>query len=259
MTALRRVGGPIDAESRAESRKIRPVSDQPWEDDEKLFALLAEQGFQGDLYWTFERHVGAYALGILQGWMASGRIFAELRRIGRTPPHTAAHDQRLRQSSHDREELASSAVSAALMHFCKTKGAGWSPEGGASLKTYFLRSALWRFRDPFVTWSGQESHRAIPWEPDAANRAADRGDPATWSHRDTDRRDQNPEAAYLDKETREELLRDGNPQDDPIVGEILALRERGLKNVEIERELGIKAGAVSKLIERNRRGRRRDG
>lgn len=235
------------------------MSTDPWEDDEKLFALLAEHGFQGEEYWKFERHVGAFTLSLLQRWMLSGEIFTELRRAGQAFTPSAAHRERLRQSPMDREDLACRAVGAALMRFRRTKGAGWSPTGGASLKTYFVRSALWAFRDAYEAWGKQEVARDVPWEPEVVDRAAEQHPNPAWSHRTHDRRDQDPEKAYLDKEMREELLRGANLAKDDAVQQIYALRESGHKDVEIEQLLGLKAGAVGRLIRRNAKRGHPDG
>ncbi|MGH3088794.1 MAG: hypothetical protein ACRDSJ_15925, partial [Rubrobacteraceae bacterium] len=62
---------------------------------------------------------------------------------------------------------------------------------------------------------------------------------------------QDPETAYLDKEMREELLRGANPAEDDAVQQIYVHRESGHKDVEIERLLGLTAGAVGRLIRRN--------
>lgn len=117
--------------------------------DQQLVGRLALRGFTGPEYTTFAAEFAAYGLAICRAWLASGIIFSFCARRGRPlgrPPD--------RWSPDDRHELALETVATALKEFRERALVGklWSPDGGASLKTYFIGTCLFVFPNVFRTW-----------------------------------------------------------------------------------------------------------
>jgi DNA-directed RNA polymerase specialized sigma24 family protein len=122
------------------------------EADAELVALLAEDAFSGPRYEEFERSLYAYGKSVLMAWMRTGEIFTQCRRweIFLNPlPRPFRSDDRL--------DLANRTLAAALPSFRLRAlvGGGWSPEGGASITTYFAKGLPIQFSNPYKSWCRQ--------------------------------------------------------------------------------------------------------
>ncbi len=82
-------------------------------------------------------------------WLRTGAIFAECRRKHRpigTAPSTWTDD--------DKHDLATDAVVQAILNFREIAlvGGDWTPDGGASLKTYFIGACVLAFPTVYRRW-----------------------------------------------------------------------------------------------------------
>jgi hypothetical protein len=146
--------------------------------DQHLVDRLACRGFTGPEYATFAAEFAAYGLAVCRAWLTSGIIFSFCARrgrpLGRPPDHW---------SSDDRHELALETVAVALKEFRERALVRrlWSPDGGASLKTYFIGTCLFVFPNVFRTWQrGEDRWRRIELDESKPNlETATHEDPAS--------------------------------------------------------------------------------
>lgn len=110
-----------------------------------LVERLAENGFQGPEWLQYAGELARYGSAVLDSWLRTQKIVHQCRRKGwriQVPPDGWSDD-------HARKALADDTVVAGLKLF-RYKGlicGGWNPEGGASLKTYFLGACVLVFPD----------------------------------------------------------------------------------------------------------------
>jgi len=159
--------------------------------DARLYAELVKTGFEGPAYDRFETELVRYAMTVMDHWLRSGRIFPLLaaRGYGLTP--TNAERDELRTSEDCRSELTAMAISRALVRFRVDgqAGRGWRPEGGASLKTYFVGGCLQAFPNEFRTYHRTQpplplssEHDPLEFVPDAATNLAEAVNGELWVH-----------------------------------------------------------------------------
>ncbi|NLU67478.1 hypothetical protein [Streptomyces sp. HNM0574] len=113
-------------------------------EDRELVRVLAADGFAGRRYERFEHVLTEYGIPTLCAWMRTGFVFRKLN--GRGWNLHPADDElaELQRDSALREELANMTVALTLPDFRESAllGGEWHPDGGASLKTYFLEKCL---------------------------------------------------------------------------------------------------------------------
>jgi DNA-directed RNA polymerase specialized sigma24 family protein len=133
--------------------------------DGRLVAMLEQDGFQGPLYDRFVEELVRYGISVLRGWMHSGYIFelAAQRGFGLNPHELDLED--LATDSDLREELATMTIARALPRFRQQAlvDKGWTPEGGASITTYFMGACAYDFPNEFRRHRTSEArqHRAL--------------------------------------------------------------------------------------------------
>jgi DNA-directed RNA polymerase specialized sigma24 family protein len=108
--------------------------------DRKLWDVLAAEAFAGPAYAAFEEQIARYGVQIMNSGLATRYIFVLCRQVG-----LSLLSQPIPRC--DREDLAQETVAETLRVFKSNaqNGRGWSPEGGASLKTYFTRALCFQF------------------------------------------------------------------------------------------------------------------
>lgn len=127
--------------------------------DADLFDLLAEVKFEGPDYRRFEEELASYGLAVTRAWIATGKMFAACLRqgfpIGPRPQHI---DQ------DDIDSLAADTVFKALEIFRikAQSGDGWRPDGGASLKTYFINGCVFAFLNQYQSWCRRQRRMESP-------------------------------------------------------------------------------------------------
>ncbi|MEU3771547.1 hypothetical protein AB0E55_41325 [Amycolatopsis keratiniphila] len=122
--------------------------------DEVLIQRLADQNFEGQEYDLFRAELASYALPVLRSWIRAKTIFDLCRRINRPLEATDQVREHLACDIDDRVAVASETIALALrlFHRYALAGGGWSPEGGASLKTYFVGACIRCFPTAFRRW-----------------------------------------------------------------------------------------------------------
>lgn len=111
-----------------------------------------------------------YAHSVLCPWIANGTIFSKVERLTRIRLYGAG------QLSGDRDaaaELSGLTVAVSLNAFLARMGKrnGWHPEGGSSLKTYFIGQCLICFPNEYRRWLRDHRDEYLPTsaQPDQEN------------------------------------------------------------------------------------------
>lgn len=117
--------------------------------DSRLFDALSAEDFNGPVWAQLTSELAGYGYAIVSAWLHTGAIFAECRRRRRPveePPQTWTDD--------DRHDLAVDAVVKGIITFRAHGRAqkGWTPDGGASLKTYFIGTCILVFPAVYRPW-----------------------------------------------------------------------------------------------------------
>src|SRR6516164_18226 len=113
--------------------------------DRDLLAALAQEDFQGPLWDRFAHDLATYGISVMQGWIRSGKIFAELS--ARNIRHSAGSSWRGPMTTQDATDIAVETVARAIVSFRDKMllNSRWSPEGGASIATSFITQCLFQF------------------------------------------------------------------------------------------------------------------
>jgi DNA-directed RNA polymerase specialized sigma24 family protein len=120
--------------------------------DQELLATLQAQGLQGRDWDRFVEVLARYGLDVMRAWLGSGEIFAKCQRRGWGSLHAPGDGRPW--GVDDAEELALETVAIAIGKFRDTVLATnrWTPEGGATLKTFFVGQCLIRFANIYRRW-----------------------------------------------------------------------------------------------------------
>jgi hypothetical protein len=163
-------------------------------DDAVLVEELRAAGFSGLTYDRMEERLAAYAIDVLDGMFRKRTIYRAV--AARAFPLQPTHEEALLlcTSEADRMELVLDATADGLVLFRRKglEGGEWSPELGASLRTYFVGACLMCLPNVFRRWQRSRSHLRsvvaipvetlemvapadrIPAQRDMADRVADR-------------------------------------------------------------------------------------
>lgn len=197
--------------------------------DAVLYVRLVEVGFAGPDFDVVADALVRYAYPVLCSWLASGHIVEQGARMGvRGLSRLGSGTTVL--TRHDVEDLVQETLRRALERFVVDgrTGRGWSPDGGAALRTYFVGSCVLRFGDVYRAWErDQRQARPFPDSHLLDRRSTVLDDPA--------------DLVILREKIAEKL-----PPDGPRRTEIL-LHHAGYSDGEIARILGdgTTAGAVA--------------
>lgn len=120
--------------------------------DRELYALLKEERFEGANYEEFKAVLIDYGYGVINGWAREGKLLAECRRkkARGLPPDGLLFTESLARER--REDLVSDIVVAGIHRFTNDsmRGGKWSPDGSASMKTYFIGGCLFSAVGPLA-------------------------------------------------------------------------------------------------------------
>lgn len=219
--------------------------------DRQLFEAVLAEGFCDRRWKRLADDLAAYGLAVLDAWMRTTYIFAKVRGIGRPLHHTYPETMELVTNPDTREELCAETTAQALKKFRDDaqRGTGWSPEGGASLTTYFVGACVQAFNNEFRRWSREEH----PWGPLGHNRSIDphtllkHSDRVAEVQRATHMFD-DPERATADADHFDRVLHELSPKEHAI----LRLTDFGYSQEEIGELLGITERAVEGRLYRLR-------
>lgn len=130
--------------------------------DGELYEALAKANFEGPGYNLFIEELAAYGLAVTRAWIITGKMFAQCAKQGYRIGHRP-HDI----DDHDVETLAGETVTLAVLKFREhgLLGGKWRPDGGASLKTYFITGCVFAFLNPYKSWTTRKrNEQRLPVE-----------------------------------------------------------------------------------------------
>jgi len=129
------------------------------EGEAQLVGALAAGGFAGPEYAVFEEDVADYGIATMKAMLKSGLIFTKCAQKRIKLP-------RWRMTPQDREELAVDTVGRALPIFRRKAlvEGGWKPEGGATLRTYFVNFLPHQFANAYRAWHRDQEGDAGRYE-----------------------------------------------------------------------------------------------
>jgi hypothetical protein len=147
--------------------------------DAQLRDRLAEEGFSGPLWRTFQMDAAEYGIAVFMRWVGTGEVYtraAARRRVVNRPTRELTYEER--------RGLVNLVVAHGLRYF--RQGAlvagRWSADGGAALKTFFIGACLLQFKAAFEAWRPDSMPEEIaldeldlvqPWIPPASPQPAD--------------------------------------------------------------------------------------
>lgn len=130
--------------------------------DSELLLRLQLSGYAEEEWHPVAAEFARYGLGVLQAWIATGRIFGQVRaKTGYrlTPSETGLDEDAV-------QTLATDTVVAALRAFLEKvlKQNRWDPAKGASLKTFFIGQCVLQFPNAYKKWIRQQrwQSRTLP-------------------------------------------------------------------------------------------------
>ncbi|MFG3140640.1 RNA polymerase sigma factor [Streptomyces sp. NPDC048211] len=130
------------------------------DEDLAVYESLAAAEFGGVAWELFANTLAQYAHPIMTNWLYTGQIFAACTQRGRPVRRRTERDaEALRTDRDERDGLVCEAIARGLRVFQKhalTQG-GWRPDGGASLKTYFIGAVVGEFGGVFDRWASERA------------------------------------------------------------------------------------------------------
>lgn len=235
--------GPADRPGAASDQQVeeaarRAASRAQIAVDAATVLQLRRAGFQGPDYDLFAHQLVIRGYRVMNVWTLNGRIFGECakRMIFLTS---------IEWSEDDRLSLVQDTLALGHRRFHEHAlcGGGWTPDGGASLNTYFTGNLVFAFGDEYRTWYAAEIDRRIKQRELVPTLGAVMGD-----------RTQRVGSLVVDRDTvRAGLAK--LAETDPRLPAILALDAEGYTYKEIAEKLADGTGprAVEGLIYRHRR------
>ena len=218
-------------------------------EDFELRNDLALAGFAGPHYDLFVAELIAYGFPVLMLWMRTGQIFPLCAAKGRHLGPTDEDRLALQQERDEREELAYETLAEGIRFFRNRAlvNGGWTMEGGASLKTYFVGGLLYSFPNVFRRWANERKAwtRLVRYErPDHVQNL-----PLPGSE---DRPGEDPARVAMERDTLRQYLRPLTPTQRRLV----ALTMHDYPQAEIGRTLHITERAVEGRLHRLRQSLR---
>lgn len=145
------------------ARQLAGTNPDRMAQDQELYAQLQVDGFKGPRFQKLTDDLWLYGWKVMRRWMKDGTI---VERCGENKiyiPARYTEVETMMRMADLREELAVECVAPAVKHFTERilPGGHWDPEKGAAMRTYFLRSCIYFFRDVFKRWSSRHRRRLV--------------------------------------------------------------------------------------------------
>lgn len=130
--------------------------------DVALYTRLVEVGFTGPDFRMAADALARYARPVLYAWLVSGQIVHECARKGVGGILDLAAGE-VTLTRHDIDDLVQETLLIALARFRNAgqKNHGWSPQGGALLRTYFVGGCVLAFGTAYQRWKKQRPYRTL--------------------------------------------------------------------------------------------------
>ncbi|MFD5475572.1 hypothetical protein [Streptomyces sp. NPDC127105] len=211
--------------------------------DARIVDLLRADNFQGPRYEKTTTRLMEYGWLTINKWTGTGEIFVQARRVGRPVPlHMTAPGW----NADDRAEVATDTVIAGLDLFLEhglIRGK-WTPDGGASLTTYFVGACIRSFHRVYDRW-----FRGMQMGQAELDRSVADHDGASADREIPDQRATDP---FYAAATHEEIKRILPYITDTKVRRGLALRALGYTQQQAAAEVGLTEKALEGRIGRLR-------
>ncbi|MEU2955910.1 hypothetical protein [Streptomyces xanthochromogenes] len=126
--------------------------------DARIVARLREEDFKGENYQKVVNRLSEYGYNTMMKWTGNGEIFRKAREAGRPVPPAKVS---LSWMAEDRHGVALDTVLGGLEVF-RAYGlvqGRWSPQGGASLDTYFIGAVIRAFPRIYIRWFDSHQQR----------------------------------------------------------------------------------------------------
>jgi hypothetical protein len=147
--------------------------------DAQLRDCLAEEGFSGPLWRTFQMDAAEYGIAVFMRWVGTGEVYARAaarRRVVDRPARELTYEER--------RGLVNLIVGFGLAYFRREAlvAGRWRADGGAALKTFFIGACLLQFKAAFEAWRPDSTPEEIaldeldlvqPWTPPASPQPVD--------------------------------------------------------------------------------------
>ncbi|PPK60682.1 Homeodomain-like domain-containing protein [Actinokineospora auranticolor] len=124
------------------------------ESDLVLYNELALEGFEGRAWDRFAYELARYGYAVMMAWLKSGELFAQCKAKNCWP---GSPPERW-DDPDDRAGLAGDTVTTAIAAFKERAliAGGWTFDGGASLKTYFIGRCVFAFPNHYRKWATEQ-------------------------------------------------------------------------------------------------------
>jgi DNA-directed RNA polymerase specialized sigma24 family protein len=157
---VRAWGEGLGASSEAESSADAQAHLERVANDEHIVAALELDDWQGPAWGEFAEALVAYTYQCLLAWIRSGLIVVRCRERGIPLPPGFV----MSLSEDEAEQLTEEVLADAVLGFQELLRQGrWSPEGGASLRTFFVGQCITRFPNLYRVWL--RDRRPTSWAP----------------------------------------------------------------------------------------------
>ncbi|OEJ20788.1 hypothetical protein AR457_41670 (plasmid) [Streptomyces agglomeratus] len=125
------------------------------EADRALYARLQRCDFTGWEMDLLREDLWLYGWKCLSAWMKDGTIVAKCGERDIPVPARWFEVEMLTRSGDLRDGMVHASVEGAVRIFTEQylPGGRWDPDKGATMRTYFLRTCMYAFRDVFRSWS----------------------------------------------------------------------------------------------------------
>ncbi len=198
-----------------------------WADTE-IVRQLREVGFTGPLQQRLDNRLATYGMDVMRAWLHTGHAFTIAAKRGYGLNSTEQELTELASDPDLRRELAIAIIAGTIRSFrtIALVSGKWTPEGGASLSTFFMGASVPQIPNEISRWRRQRSG----WQRERE----------AWGQRPVDRSHQtvDPAAQVAGDQWRDSVLERAGARD-PLNGKIVRLRDLGYGPTEIARVLGL--------------------
>jgi DNA-directed RNA polymerase specialized sigma24 family protein len=199
--------------------------------DAELLGVLQFGGFAGPVWEELATAFAEYGYQVIRAWILTGHIYV-LCAQRRICLNTILSPNRPVPRDHQIDDLTQDTISLAIEKFRERVlvPGKWSPKGGASLKTYFIGQALFRFGDTFRRWALSERRQSrvadgLGFDMET-HHAAHAVAPA---EQVIERELIGRYVAGMDEQTRAIVLLTSNGYDQTAIGEMLGISTRAVE------------------------------